>query len=93
MLRCFLFPAADWTRAARDGSGVWMLTTSEDSERPEQDGANKDKHSARRQNIELQSEIHASHLHQSVTLAQRLAGRCGSQKQNNCCIAAGIFTH
>jgi hypothetical protein len=89
----FLFPAAGWTRTARGGSGVWMLTTSEDSERPEQDGADKHEHCARRQNIELQSEIHSSHLHQSVVLEQKLAGRDDRQKQNNCCIAAGIFAH
>ena len=63
-----IFPAAGWTRTALDGSGVWMLTTSEDSERPEQNGADKYEHGAHRQNIELQSEIHASHLHQSVVL-------------------------
>jgi hypothetical protein len=64
----FLFSAAGRTRTALDGSGVWMLTTSEDSERPDQDGADKYKYGAGRQNIELQSEIHASHLHQSSVL-------------------------
>ena len=59
----FLFAAAGLTRAALDGSGVRMLTTSDDSERSEQNGADEHERGAHRQNIELQSEMHASHLH------------------------------
>ena len=86
-LRCFLFPAAGWTRPARDG--FWRLDLVETQKAPSRIAPTNTNaaHTARTLSFIVRSTRRTSIR---VVLKQSLAECSNLQKRIHCCIAAGF---